>query len=202
MPIKFYLLAVLILAITGIALGLDRTAEGTLIVLAITLATIIKYASDTNRIANATEQKWEQEMKPKLLYEIVVDSEKRADKFAFRLMNPTDYMIDAKVNCNFRIYGEPVKYDPAYDGTHTWGLFPHQMSQGTIPLSGVLGKKGKNPQQMTEERNASNASKQLTMDLELDFENEVGRNARIPSRRHHFDFKRWIWIPKLTRLNS
>lgn len=202
MPRKFYLLTVLILVIAVIALALDRTGEGTLIVLAITLAAIIKYALDTNRIANATEQKWEQEMKPKLLYEIVVDSQEKADKFAFRLMNPTDYMIDANVNCNFRIYGEPVKYDPAYDGTSTWGLFPHQISQGTITLSGVLAKKGKNPQQMTEERNASNASEQLTMDLEIDFKNEVGRNGRIPSRRHHFDFERWIWIPQLTRLNS
>lgn len=207
MPAKFRLLILLILAITVLSVFLNYLCSsypfldiGQLIILAITLVFIIAYVWDTHRIANATEEKWEQELKPKLQYGIILDpNDPQRNRVLFRLINTTDYMIEAKVNCNFKIYGEPVAFPGAYGGTETWDIFPHQMSQGHFSINAVLDKKGKNRDQMIEERSGTNANQQLTMDLEITFKNEVGRSGAYPSRRHNFDFERLVWIPELTR---
>ena len=100
---------------------------GTLLILAITLVVLIVYAWDTHRIANATEQKWEEERRPKLLYEMVLARQGvREGKTLFRLINPSDYFVEARVNLNFKINGEPVRYHPAYDGTEIWLVYPRQ----------------------------------------------------------------------------
>jgi len=180
---------------------------GQLIILAYTLISIIKYTSDTHkytsdthRIANVTEQKWESELMPKLMYEIWINKpENQSDTVNFQLINPTDYLIDVVVNCNFKINGESVIYAGAYDGTETWTLFPHQISRGYFSIDLLLNQKNMTRSKMIEERNDSNESEQLTMDLEFSFKNEMGRERTYPKRRHHFSFDRWTWIPVITR---
>jgi len=205
---KFLLFVCLISAVTISSVFLGHSNNpygyleaGGLVILAITLVVIARYAWDTHRIANATEQKWEEELKPRLYYEMYVDpSEKQSDRVAFRLINPTDYIIDASVNCNFKIYGETMRYAGAYDGTETWVVYPHQISQGLFKVDELLAKKGKSREQMIKEKNQSNSMEQLTMDLEITFKSETGRTGKYPSRHHYFDFERWIWVPFLTKL--
>ena len=173
---------------------------GQMIILAITLVVIIIYAWDTRRIANATELKWEEELKPKLMYEMTVDQSEQQSKLVyFRLINPTDYIIDATVNCNFKIYGEPISYPGAYDGSETWTVFPHQISQGYFSIDALLSQKGKSREQMIQEQNTSNASEQLTMHLAISFESETGRTRSYPARKHYFAFDKWTWVPELTK---
>lgn len=172
---------------------------GALLILAITLVVLIVYAWDTRRIANATEQKWEEERRPKLHYEMVLARQDVGDeKVMFRLINPSDYFVKARVNLNFMIYGDPVAYHPAYDGTETWLVYPRQMSQGWYSIGTLLGMKGKTSEQMLQERTASNKTQQLTCDLQIDFTSETAYSRQYPRRHHYFDFERWAWIPDLT----
>jgi hypothetical protein len=207
MPGRFISLIFLILGIliVSVILGFYHTSSwylevGQLIILSITLAIIIYYAWQTHRIANATEMQWEEEMKPKLMYEIAVDqSKKQSDIVKFSLINPTDYIIETNVNCNFKIYGEAVQYDGAYDGTKAWVVFPHQGNVGWFSIDLLLSKKGKNRGDMIKERNESNQNEQLTMDLEIRFTSETGRSREYPPRRHYFAFDKWIWVPVITK---
>ncbi len=174
------------------------TAIGQYIILTLTLIALIIYAWDNHRIANATEQKWEEELKPKLLYDMGMNPSDPSD-VRFRLINPTDFLIEAKINCNLKIYGELISFPSAYDGSETWGIFPHQISEGHFSLDTVLAKKGKTRSEMTQNANDKNQTEQLTMDLEISFENENGRKRKYPARRHYFLFKQGKWVPELTK---
>ena len=196
------LILLIALATTGYSLWRDSTQSlqaGALVILAITLAVLIVYAWDTRRIANATEQKWEEERRPKLLYEMpLARQDARDEKVMFRLINPSNYFVKARVNLNFKIYGDPVEYHPIYDGKEIWLVYPGQMSQGWYSIGTLLGKKGKTSEQMLQERTESNKTQQLTCDLQIDFTSETGYSRQYPPRHHYFDFERWAWIPDLT----
>lgn len=207
MPRKLWILVLLIIiiAIAGIIISYSSQPSwaiqaGTLIILAITLIVIIIYGWDTHRIANATEKKWEEELKPKLMYQITkVSVENQSDRIHFQLINPTNDIIEARINCNFKIYGEPVGLSGAYDGTEKWIVFPYQMSQGSFAIDQLLASKGKNQDQLINERNDDNSKQQLTMDLKVELESETGRKRSYPQRHHYFDFLRLQWIPTLTK---
>ncbi len=55
---------------------------------------------------------------------------------------------------------------------------------------------------MMPERTEGNRKEQLTMDLELEFQDELGESRILPSRRHFFDLDKWRWIPVLTQKNG
>ena len=207
MPLKLWLSILLILGVTvlTIVLSLFCTSYpfldiGQILIFAITLVFVVIYAWDTHRIANATEEKWEQELQPKIQYEMKVNpNEEQSRRTLFGLINTTDYLIEARVNCNFRIYGESVTLPGAYNGTEDWVLFPHQISAGHFSIDAVLDRRDKTREEMIRERTESNTKEQLTMDLEISFRSETGRERNYPPRRHHFDFERWVWIPEITR---
>jgi hypothetical protein len=52
---------------------------------------------------------------------------------------------------------------------------------------------------MINETTETNYIKQLTMDHEIEFRNELDIRRRSPLRRHYFDFKDWQWIPHVTK---
>ena len=196
------LILLIALATAGYSLWRDSTQSlhaGALVILAITLVVLIVYAWDTRRIANATEQKWEEERKPKIMYEMVLAQQNvRDEKVMFRLINPSNYFVKARVNLNFEVYGDPVGYHPVYDGKEIWLVYPGQMCQGWYSIGTLLGMKGKTSEQMLQERTESNKTQQLTCDLQIDFTSETGYSREYPSRHHYFDFDRWAWIPDLT----
>jgi hypothetical protein len=204
-PRKLIVLIIFIIIICIAGLALDYlycssrfSAASQLIILASTLLVLIIYAWNTRRIADATEQKWEEELRPKLSYEMIMGQNDK-NKVVFRLLNPTDYLIEAKINCNFKIYGQPVTFTGAYDGSELWVVFPHQISQGHFEINTILSKKGKTLQQMIQERTNVNEHEQMTMDLEISFESETGRKRKYPPRRHYFSFDKSLWVPEITR---
>jgi hypothetical protein len=116
----------------------------------------------------------------------------------FQLQNPSPLIVRASVACNFRVYGEPVKFGPAYDGEDTWLVFPQQIIQGWFEIDSLLQKKGKSVADMIAECTPANHTDQLTMELELKFWDELDASRKLPARRHYFDFDRWAWIPHIT----
>jgi hypothetical protein len=122
----------------------------------------------------------------------------QAGRTLFQLHNPSTLLVRARVACNFLVYGDPIKADPAYDGKDVWLLFPQQVSQGWFEVDSLLQNKGKSVAAMIAERTPANCKDQLTMALELEFWDELGAKRKLPARRHYFDFDRWAWIPQLT----
>ena len=204
-------IAVIILVITAIVVCIalfvkDSTIVGigTFVVLSLTLIVLIRYAYDTNSIAKATQERWMRESVISTTYSTeLLGGKGDRGRTLFRIINPSTLIVRAKVNCNFKIYGEPVSAGPAYDGSETWLLFPQQMSQGWFEIESILQKKGKSVAQMTTEHVPENTKDQLTMMLSLKFCDELGVSRELPQRLHYFDFDLWVWIPELTeRIDS
>jgi hypothetical protein len=100
----------------------------------------------------------------------------------FRLHNASTLVVRARVACNFRVYGDPVGYHPAYDGTDLWILFPQQVSQGWFEIEPLLQAKGKSVTGMMLEHSPMNSEQQLTIFLELEFWDELGGHRKLPGR--------------------
>jgi hypothetical protein len=176
---------------------------GNFVVLTLTFIVLVWYAVDTNAIAKVTHERWMRDGVLSTTYGIQLLGEKGdVGRTLFQLLNPSRLLVHAKSSCNFRIYGESVASDRLYDGKDNWLLFPQQQSQGWFDLESLLQKKGKTVAGMIAEFAPGNRETQLTMDLELEFWDELGGRRKLPARHHYFDFDRWNWIPALEERES
>jgi hypothetical protein len=172
---------------------------GSFIVLSLTLIVLIWYAYDTNSIAKVTHERWLRESVLSTTYSFqLVGKKGDAGRTLVQLHNPSTLVVRAKINCNFKVYGEPVNYASPYSGEENWLLFPQQVSQGWFEIESILQKKGKTASVIISERTPANSKEQLTMNLELEFWDELGAKRALPKRPHYFDFESWIWIPQIT----
>ncbi len=172
---------------------------GSFLILSLTLIVLVWYAFDANTIARVTQERWMREGVLATTYSMELTGQKgQPGRTLFRIHNPSTLIVRAKVTCNFRVYGQPIKAGPAYEGEETWVLFPQQISQGWFEIDSLLQKKGKNVSAMIAEHTQANRKEQLTMVLELEFWDELGARRKLPPRPHYFDFERWAWIPQLT----
>lgn len=167
------------------------------LILGVTLIVILWYARNTQRMTTIAEKRWERDSMIRATYNITMAADKNSVLFA--ITNPSTLLVSAIVNCNFRIYGEPVDYSDAYNGKELWEIFPGQISQGHFEISTLLPKKGLTMEDMKNKRTQENYKEQLTMDLEIKFTDETGKNKEFPTRRHFFDFERQLWIPEITK---
>lgn len=178
----------------------DLLEGGTFVVLLLTLIALIIYAFDTNTMARVTRERWKREGVLETIYEMgISDAKGAAGRTVFRIQNPSRLMVRARVACNFQVYGSPVKCSPPYDGDEIWFVFPQQLSQGWFEIDPLLRKKGKAVAAMIAEQTPGNTAEQLTMDLEIEFRDELSERRKLPSRRHYFDFGQWTWVPVLTK---
>jgi hypothetical protein len=173
----------------------------TFVVLTLTLIALIIYAYDTNLIASMARARWERENILQSYYSmaIVPKDDNDRGRTLFLIGNPSTMMLRAKVWCHLQLYGESVEIGDDYSGQNTWHIFPQQISQGWFEIADILAKKGKTIEAMINETTEANYGKQLTMDLEIEFRNELEIRRRLPVRRHYFDFKDWQWIPHLSK---
>jgi hypothetical protein len=120
------------------------------------------------------------------------------DRVVFALINPSDLVLKAKVWCNFAVDGRRVVGDDGFEGKRVWLLFPEQESVTYFDIEPLLSKAGKNIATLRSETTATNRQTQLTMDLVLEFRDELGRTYRPPTRAHCFDFGSATWVPLIT----
>jgi hypothetical protein len=176
----------------------DILAVANFVVLTLTLLVLIWYAYDTNRIARVTGDRWVREGVLGAIYSLeLVGSRGDVGRTLVRIHNPSSLVVRATVNCDFRVYGDPVSAGPLYDGTDRWVVFPQQSSQGWFEIDTLLQAKGKSVASLMSETTAANRQTQLTMRLALRFEDELKTVRELPIRPHYFDFERWAWIPRL-----
>jgi hypothetical protein len=173
---------------------------GNLLVLTMTLVVLVWYAYDTNSIARVTRDRWMREGILATTYGLGMPGASVGDSghTTFQLHNGSPLVVRAKVNFNFKVYGQPVTAGALYDGRENWLLFPHQQSQGWFEVETLLRQQGKNVPAMLAEVREENRKRQLTMVLELSFWDEFGATRALPPRPHYFDFTRWDWIPSLS----
>lgn len=177
----------------------DLVQLGSLIVLTLTLIVLVWYAYDTNTIAAVTRERWVREGILATTYNLALPGASVGDsgRTIFQLTNGSPLVVRARVNFNFKVYGQPISAGPLYDGSEKWVLFPHQMSQGWFEVATLLNQVGKDVRSVQLEASDVNYRQQLTMVLELQFWDEFGVSRALPPRPHYFDFKRWAWIPSL-----
>ena len=173
----------------------------TFVVLTMTLIALIIYAYDTNLLASMDRARWEREHILESYYSMTIVPRKDNDRgrTMFLVGNPSTLMLRAKVWCHLQLYGQSVEIGDDYNGQNTWYIFPQQVSQGWFEIADILAKNGKTIEAMIDEMTDANYGKQLTMDLEIEFRNELEICRRLPLRRHYFDFKDWQWIPHLSK---
>ena len=202
--------AVLVLVLTAVVSWTswgapDPKALGlwTFIILALTLIVLTWYAYDTNSIARITRDRWMREGVLATTYSIELVGEKgQAGRTLVRIHNPSTLVVRARVNFNFRVYGERVDSKSLYDGQETWLVFPQQLSQGWFEIEEIVQRKGKTVAAMMAERTPANREDQLSAVLELEFWDELGAKRKLPGRPHYFDFDRWAWIPRLAEVKT
>jgi hypothetical protein len=73
------------------------------------------------------------------------------------------------------------------------------MSQGWFEIDTLVQQKGKTVGRLIAERTVANQYEQLTMDLEIEFRDDLGESRELPTRRHFFDFAEWRWVPFFTK---
>jgi hypothetical protein len=173
----------------------------TFVVLSLTLIALIIYAYDTNLTASMARARWEREHILESYYSMTIVPRKDNDRgrTLFLVGNPSTLMLRAKVWCNIQLYNQSVDMSDDYNGKNTWYIFPQQIGQGWFEIADIIAKKGKTIEVMIDETTDANYGKQLTMDLEIEFRNELEIRRRLPLRRHYFDFKDWQWIPHLSK---
>jgi len=173
----------------------------TFVVLTLTLIALMIYAYDTNLIVSMARVRWERENILESYYSMTIIPKKENDRgrTMFLIGNPSTLMLRAKVWCHLQLYGQPVEIGDDYNGQNTWYIFPQQISQGWFEIADILVKKGKTIDEIINETTEANYGNQLTMDLEIEFRNELDIRRRLPMRRHYFDFKEWQWIPHLSK---
>lgn len=173
---------------------------GNLVVLTLTLIVLLWYAYDTNSIAHDTRDRWVKEGVLATTYELGLPGASVGDKgrTIFKLHNGSPLVVRAKVNFNFKVYGQPVAAGPLFEGKQKWLLYPHQISQGAFEVASLLKQQGKNVNTMQAEVSDENREKQMTMLLEMTFVDEFGTTRTLPARFHYFDFRDWAWIPSLS----
>jgi hypothetical protein len=190
--------AVVVLSIG--APGVKLLDIGTFAIITLTFTALIFYASDTNRLARITQAKWERETILYATYEMVGQNDRTGPgRILFRLNNPSRLIIRAKVWADFKVYGVAVDPGDSYNGTNTWILFPQQISQGWYQIEDLIVQQGKSIAQMQAEYSAQNRLTQLTLDLTIEFRDELKNIRKLPTRRHYFSFQDWTWVPDLTR---
>ncbi|HUH66359.1 MAG TPA: hypothetical protein VLZ07_07995 [Syntrophales bacterium] len=173
----------------------------TFVVLTLTLIALIIYAYDTNLIAYLARERWERENILQSYYSMTVLPERENDRgrTQFNIGNPSTLLLRAKVWCNLQLYGQKVETGDDYNGGNTWYIFPQEIQQNWFEIADILAEKGKTLETVRSERTESNYNKQLTMDLEIEFRNELNIQRKLPCRRNYFDFKNWQWVPQLTK---
>lgn len=177
----------------------DIIEIGTFVALSLTLIALIFYAFDTNRLASIGKLRWERESVLNAIYEMLgIEDKGKAGRIIFRITNPSTLIIRAKVWCEIKVYGTSVIANDDFNGTNTWLVFPQQTSQGWYEIAPLLEQQGKTPQQMIQEYSSGNRRTQLTLDLTIEFRDELGNRRRLPTRKHYFAFNEWRWIPVLT----
>jgi hypothetical protein len=176
---------------------------GNFIVLSLTLVALIFYAHDTYRLASIGQSKWEKENILNATYEMVgINDLGGAGRILFRITNPSTLIIRAKVWAEFKVYGVPVDPGGDFNGTKIWLVFPQQTSQGWYEISSLIAQQGKTPQKMQSEYDSNNRTTQLTLDLTIEFRDELGNERKLPTRKHYFAFNDWTWIPVLIGSNG
>lgn len=177
----------------------DATAIGTFLILSLTLISLIIYAYDTHIIASVTKKKWEQEGILSAGYSMDGINDKGGHgRILFRLTNRSNLVIKARVWCVFKVYGVPVECGDDFNGKSVWYIFPGQTSQGWYEIDALLVKQGKTIEEICSEYNGTNRSSQLTLELRIEFRDELGNKRVLPHRKHYFVFSDWSWIPVLT----
>jgi heme/copper-type cytochrome/quinol oxidase subunit 2 len=172
---------------------------GNFITLTLTLIILAIYAFDTNKLARLTQKRWERESILLATYSMaVVDHKGDKGRTGFLILNPSNLMLQAKVWCNFQVYGEPVDSDDAFNGKKVWTILPSQPYNGWFEIESFLKQKGKTVEEMIKKYSDENREKQLTMDLKIEFRNELGDSRILPSMKYYFVFKEWKWIPNFT----
>ncbi len=180
----------------------DIIKIGTFLVLSLTLIILIIYTYDTNRLASIGQLKWERENILNASFEMLgIEDKGKADRIIFRINNPSTLIIRAKIWCEIKVYGTPVIINDDFNGTNIWLVFPQQTSQGWYEIKPLLEQQGKTPQQMIQEYSPGNRRNQLTLDLTIEFRDELGNRRKLPTKKHYFAFNEWRWIPVLTGSN-
>ena len=192
--IIFSTLILITTSITIIWSGRWNVANATLLILSLTLIALIFYAYETHVIASLTNARWERDNILNTTYSMTMAN----NRVLFVITNSSNLLVRAKVRCNLMVYGDIVESNEAFDGKTTWYIFPQQLNRRWFEIIPLLSQKGKSLESIMSETTEENRKKQLTMDLEIEFRDELANTRKLPKRRHFFDFKEGHWIPTIS----
>lgn len=143
---------------------------GTLLILGFTLIALIFYAASTHEIADVDKRTYEEGKLPVVSLTISPkpNTQENYDT-RVKLLNLSNYNLEAFVNLNLKVNGKPIEHSPAYSGKQAWFLTAHQRINGHFHITDVLSKAGTNVGEMEANRfySPGNVKNQLSMCIEV-----------------------------------
>ncbi len=197
-------LAIVVLAVVSWALSTPGTTPleiGTFFVLSVTLIVLIFYTYSTHTLAAIERDRWRRESVLGTTYIMEMPDPKFDNSLGrtlFKISNPSTLVVYAKIWCNFSVNGTPVEYHDDFNGRRSWCVFPGQVSQGWFEIAPLAEKAGTSMPKLKAERTPANSDSQLTMNMRIEFRDELGNKRQLPPRKEFFDFLEGRWIPILT----
>lgn len=192
-------------------------------ILAVTAIIILIYTYETSKIreanatiASANKELLRRDKSPFVGYKIYTNPDNNLDT-RFLLKNNSNYPLSARTNCNIKINEEPLQnYSSAYNGKEYWNLQYGQAKEGhfswldlfkahnlidAVERKRIMDEHPNTRQALVEGyffRRFDNKIPNLTMDVEIYCETELGLNSYYPPVHYDYDFKRKVWVPILT----
>ena len=200
---KIIIVVIIIIACCVVYLELQTENKklidiGTFVILTLTLIALIIYAYDTNLMASIANERWKRASILNTTYSMNQSTSNKSHTI-FQIYNQSNLVVKAKVRCNFLVYGEPVTFNSAFEGKEVWCSLPYQSISGWFDIEKLLAEKNYDQNKMIQNRTDANRATQLTMNLEIEYRDELDNERKLPSVKHFFDFKELRWIPCITQ---
>lgn len=168
----------------------------TVIFAGLTFVILFVYTLFTWRIANATKETLNQNMRPIVSCELISGKNYYAQQqiqsnpsliYDTRCIvtNHSKYNVSAFVNLNLKINGKlEGTSDEAYAGKKAWPVTSFQSINGHVNL--------------TNELNLENV-RSITIDLDVRYESDIGKVYINPTQYWHFDMQKQEWVYDIGR---
>jgi len=161
----------------------------------LSLVILIVYTIYTKKIAKATQEALELEMRPTIScmlksgknhypeQDIQQNPDLKYDTRC-RVTNYSKYNAAVFVNLNLKIDGQVEKISDEYDGEKSWPITSFLMIEGHFP----------NPKSIQGFKEKINNAENITIELELSYKSDSGKLYKNPTQHWHFNKEDEVWV--------
>lgn len=157
----------------------ERANAVNAVAVSLTGVAILIYINDTRRIAAATEATMQSAGRPRISLALAVEAHQNDIMARPSVTNKSGFFCEVRTEFRFRIYGQMVSLEGHYNGETPWAVMPETTNYGVFSVAQLLGKAGKNLQQVMMDK-ATPDSEKLSVEVMLRAKGFPGEEIEYP----------------------